>query len=193
MFTGIIEEIGIIARVIKEKSRPLLLEIASKKIKPKLGDSISVNGACLTVSKIKKNGFGVEVVNETLSKTNLGFLKKGAKVNLEPSLKIGSRLGGHFVTGHIDTATRVIKREKNKNGAYLILKLTKTIKPFVVEKGSIAINGISLTVAAVKTNYFSVALIPFTEENTNLSFLRTNDSANIEVDLIARYLRNFVI
>lgn len=188
MFTGIIQEIGVIKGKKKNSAHSgFSFFIGSRKLKPANGDSISVNGACLTVTKKNKGGFEVDVVPETLSRTNLGRLAAGARVNLEPSMKAADAFDGHFVTGHIDATAKVIA--KNRGG--LEIELPKKLRPFIAEKGSIAINGVSLTIARTDAKTFSAALISYTEKNTNLGAVDKGDIINIEVDLIARYLYNF--
>lgn len=184
MFTGIVKEIGSLKKT-RTSSGITTLEITSK-LKPKAGDSISVNGVCLTVTKKTASGFLVDVVKETLSRTNLGKLKVGEKVNLEPSLKIGDSLDGHFVTGHIDACGKVLK-----NGEELLVSFPAKLRPFIAKKGSITINGVSLTVANLKNTILTSALIPFTQKHTNLGLLKKGDLINIEVDILARYLYNF--
>lgn len=182
MFTGIIKEIGILKKAAKSGTS-LSLKISSKKIKAKAGASISVNGACLTVTKKTKFGFEAEVMPETLRCTNLGKLHIGAQVNLEPSISAKDSFDGHFVTGHVDSSCKVLK-----TGSRLFIELPKKLAPFIAGKGSVAINGVSLTVAKVKKGNFEIALIPFTLKNTNLGKLKIGDYVNIEVDLIARYI-----
>lgn len=168
----------------------VVIEIASKKIKPQSGDSIAVNGACLTVTAITKTGFRACVIKETSNRTNLSYLKIGAHLNLESSLRLGDAFDGHFVTGHVDSTSKVIKFERGKKGAYLTVELPNSIKRFIAEKGSVALNGISLTIASVSNNSFTVATIPYTLKNTNLRFCKKGDPINIEVDVMARYLYN---
>lgn len=185
MFTGIIQEIGIVVKKNPHGAKGISLEVASKKLKPKIGASISVNGACLTVTGKKPGEFSVAVVPETLRRTNLGKLKPGSKVNLEPSMKASDRFDGHFVMGHIDCTGIVKKINPHKE---VTVSVPKRFMKFIVEKGSIAVNGVSLTVVSIGNNMFSVALIPFTETHTNLGKTKTKDRVNIEIDSIARYL-----
>lgn len=190
MFTGIIQELGTLENI-KFSGKQAKVFVTCKKIRPKNGDSICVNGACLTVTKSKAGGFTANVVEETLKKTNLGSLSKNALLNLEPSIKANSRFGGHFVTGHIDSTAKFIGAKKSGENLYLNFEITKNLKKFIAKKGSIAINGVSLTVAEVSGKKFAVALIPYTIKNTNLGKLKIGDCANVEIDLIARYLYNF--
>lgn len=190
MFTGIIREVGSLKAKMPDTNGSVIIEIASSKIRPSLGDSVAVNGACLTVTAITKGGFRTCVVKETLNRTNLSNLKIGAHLNLESGLRLGDAFDGHFVTGHVDVTSKVTRFEKGKKGSYLTLELPTSIKQFVAEKGSIALNGISLTIAAVSNNSFTVATIPYTLKNTNLHHCKKNDLINVEVDVMARYLYN---
>lgn len=187
MFTGIIREIGIIKKIIKRPGG-LGLVISASKIHAKIGASIAVNGVCLTVTKKMKGDFIVDVVPETLNRTNLGMLRIGARINLEPSMKASDTFDGHFVMGHVDAVGRVTHRENGKNGLLLNIAVPQKLMKYIVEKGSVAVNGVSLTVANAKKNQFTVALTPFTEKHTNLSSLKKGNAMNIEVDIIARYL-----
>ncbi len=172
---------------VKKVGGGLKLVIESKKIHAlSEGDSVSVNGTCLTVSKKTKNGFEADVVEETLLRTNLGKMTAGVQLNLEPSLKIGDSLDGHFVTGHVDAVGKTVK-----TGIVITVEFPKNLAPFIAKKGSVAVNGVSLTVMGVNKNTFSVALVPFTRANTNLGEVEAGSIVNLEVDLIARYLYNF--
>jgi riboflavin synthase len=186
MFSGVVRDTGYVKKLTKTGENTLVLEIQSKKTKLILGSSISVNGVCLTVTKKTTTGFLVDIVKETLLHTNLGKLCVGDQVNLEPSLKIGDSLDGHFVTGHIDACGKILK-----NGDEPSVLFPSKLRPFVAKKGSITINGVSLTVADVKDTILTIALIPFTKTHTNLGLLRKGDLVNIEVDILARYLYNF--
>lgn len=172
------------------------LVISCKKLRPKPGDSVCVNGVCLTVTKKTATGFEVDVVAETLKRTNLGELSTGtadrsSALNLEPALQARDTVDGHFVTGHVDAVARVTKVSVAKNGTELTIKMPKNLMRFIAYKGSVTINGVSLTVGAIKNTEVTVALIPFTQKNTNLGLLKKGDMVNIEIDLIARYLYNF--
>lgn len=189
MFTGIVRFTGKIKRK-RHTHNSVVFEIERKSLVLKAGDSVSVNGVCLTVVKKNKDSFWVDAVPETLKKTNLGQLNAGSSVNLEPALKLNDSLSGHFVTGHVDDVGEVVKKEKTARGEILLIKFPKKLKPFIAEKGSIAINGVSLTIASVASNLCTIALIPFTARNTNLGALKKGDYVNIEIDIIARYLYN---
>ena len=185
MFTGIIEEIGKISSITKST-----ITIKSKTVleDAKLGDSIAVNGVCLTIVKLKKDEFTANVSEETFKITNFSELKSGDFVNLERALSLSSRLGGHIVTGHIDTVGEIVSII-NKNEFYdLSVKFDKNFENYVVKKGSITINGISLTIADINNNSVSVAIIPHTFNNTILNTLKSKDSVNIEFDILAKYV-----
>lgn len=187
MFSGIIEELGEI-KSISRRGQFFLLGVKAAKIQEdiKIGDSIAVNGACLTLTNNKDGFLTFEVMPGTAKITNLGALKISEKVNLERSLKIGDRLSGHFVTGHIDDIG--IIRNKNYISGNLCFEITIAGKfmQYVLQKGSIAVDGISLTIADKKSNTFFVYIIPHTLENTTLSFKGASDKVNIEFDILAK-------
>lgn len=184
MFTGIVREIGLIRGKTHNSSGGITLKILSKSIKPRLGDSVAVNGACLTAKSVSGRIFETDVVPETLKRTNLKELKTGALINLEPAMTIKDAINGHFVTGHIDAEGTIIQA-----GNMLEILAPKKLIKFISEKGSIAVNGVSLTVVSVNKskNTFSVAVIPFTKIHTNLGGLKAKDKINIEIDILARY------
>lgn len=185
MFTGIIEEIGKISSITKST-----ITIKSKTVleDAKLGDSIAVNGVCLTIVDLKKDEFTANISDETFKITNFSELKSGDFVNLERALTLNSRLGGHIVTGHIDTVGEIVSII-DKNEFYdLSVKFDKNFENYVVKKGSITINGISLTIAEINNNTVSVAIIPHTFNNTILKTLKSKDSVNIEFDILAKYI-----
>ena len=185
MFTGIIEEIGKISSITKST-----ITIKSKTVleDAKLGDSIAVNGVCLTIVDLKKDEFTANISDETFKITNFSELKSGDFVNLERALTLNSRLGGHIVTGHIDTVGEIVSII-DKNEFYdLSVKFDKNFENYVVKKGSITINGISLTIAEINNNTVSVAIIPHTFNNTILKTLKSKDSVNIEFDILAKYV-----
>lgn len=193
MFTGIIEELGVIEKI--EMSRqPCLLTVKARNIvfDMKRGDSISVNGACLTVVDINKDGFSAEVIMETLTKTTLGALKRADKVNLEASLKMNTRLGGHFVTGHIDGVGSIVRKQAEKGSILFEIEVEERLLEGVVWKGSVAIDGISLTVSDVKPSSFCVYVIPHTTGMTTLGFKDKADKVNIETDILGRYVQKFL-
>ena len=187
MFTGIVEGTGTIKRVLPMKDMHRLDVLVSCKLEGlKIGDSVSVSGVCLTVVEIEKTRLSFDVMNETISKTSLRYARPNAVVNIERALKMGSRLDGHFVLGHIDAVSR-IERLRKESSPYLDLMLSPEDTEFVVSKGSIAIDGISLTVGEVSKNTFKVHLIPYTLVNTNLKFKRALDVVNVEFDVLGKY------
>lgn len=193
MFTGIIEEIGKIEEISKH-GRNLKLRIKASKILNdlKVGDSININGACQTIIATDGNSFTVEAVEETLKKTNLGVLKRNDGVNLERAVRLSDRLGGHLVTGHVDCVGK-IKSIARRDGSFLYeFELSEKYLAHLIEKGSVAVDGISLTVVEVKEKSFTVAIIPFTLENTSLSTKKVGDLVNIETDLIGKYVERFL-
>ena len=185
MFTGIIEELGkITSKVIR--SDMMSLGISAKKILSDLntGDSIAVNGVCLTVTHRGDGCFTVDVVKETLDKTNLKFLMNSDAVNLERALKPDSRMGGHFVTGHIDGLCKV----SGAGRGYIDINLPEDMLRFVVHKGSIALDGVSLTIGEIKDNILKVYLIPYTLNMTNLGSKRPGSLINVELDILGKYV-----
>ena len=193
MFTGIIEVIGKVEGISKH-GRNLKLRIKASKILNdlKVGDSININGACQTVIETDTDSFFVEAVEETLIKTNLGQLERNDSVNLERALRFPDRLGGHLVTGHVDGVGK-IKSIVKRDGSFLYeFELSEKYLAYLVEKGSVAVDGISLTVAEVKESSFTVAIIPFTLENTSLGTKKVGDLANIETDLIGKYVERIL-
>jgi riboflavin synthase len=195
MFTGIVEDVGKV-REIKTKSKDVLFIIQVKHIDAgeiRLGESIAVNGTCLTVISSGKNNFTVEASHETLKRTNLSKLKVGSKVNLERALKIGGRLGGHIVNGHVDGIGKVESIEKRGKSIEIWFSLPEELSRYVVEKGSIAVDGVSLTINAVTGNRFSVNIIPYTQDATIFAELRSGDLVNIECDIIGKYVEKFVL
>lgn len=194
MFTGIVEDIGTI-KGIKPRTKEVIFTIKTKNIdvkEMKLGDSVSVNGTCLTVISIEDGAFTIGASHETLRRTNLSKLKIGSKVNLERSLKLGDRLGGHIVNGHIDGVGKVGSVRKRGKSIEVWFSLPKGLSKYIVEKGSIAIDGVSLTVNAVDGDRFSVNIIPYTQEATILGKTKPGDSVNIECDIIGKYVEKFV-
>lgn len=193
MFTGIIEEIGIIKEIKKStKSSKITIEATKILENINLGDSISTNGVCLTASSINENYFEADVMAETLRRSNLGNLKIGSKVNLERALSIEKRLGGHIVSGHIDGTGEIISFIKEDNAIWVSIKTSKELLKYIVEKGSIAIDGISLTVAYVDDYTFKVSIIPHTKNETTLLNKNIKDTVNIECDMIGKYVEKLL-
>lgn len=193
MFTGIIEEIGTI-KGIRRGNRSVVLEIGASKVleDTKVGDSIATNGVCLTVTALGNGGFTADVMPETMERSNLGGLKPGDRVNLERALCLNSRLGGHLVAGHIDGTGRITGRVKDENAVWLTVKATPEFLRYVVEKGSVAIDGVSLTVAYVDEAVFKVSVIPHTQEETTLTGKRTGEVVNLENDMIVKYVEKLM-
>lgn len=189
MFTGIIEEVGTVLSFGNGK-----IQIEAKKIleDTKLGDSISVNGVCLTVTKLNSSDFFADVMNETLSRSNLGALKKGENVNLERAMAANGRFGGHFVSGHIDGTGKITKIQNDGNATWIYISAPKEILNLIIEKGSVAIDGISLTVAKVSEIDFAVSVIPHTSEETTLTSKKVGDIVNLENDVIGKYVQKLM-
>lgn len=189
MFTGIVEEIGKVVRLDKA-GRSGKLEISSSNIAKtaKAGDSIAVNGVCLTVRSFGKDAFSFDVMNETLSKTNLGFLKKGSFVNLEMALTGESRMSGHYVYGHVDGARPLLEIKKKSSDSHIDIGLEPDDAKYIIEKGSIAVDGISLTVGKILNSAIRLFIIPHTWENTIIEDYRRGDRVNIEFDVIGKYI-----
>jgi riboflavin synthase len=189
MFNGIVEEMGVIVSITHQTNLATLKVRARKVLKgTKLGDSIAVEGACLTVTEKKKNILAFDMMRETVSKTSLGQLRRGDKVNLERALKAGARVSGHFVTGHVDDVGRIEKKVAETNYEELSIRLPEKLGKYIVPKGSVALDGVSLTVGKVGKGRFSVYLIPFTKQVTTLGAKKKGDRVNIETDILAKYV-----
>lgn len=183
MFTGIIEDIGKITNITDSQ-----IEIESCLNDVKIGDSIAVNGACLTVTKIKSNNFSFDYSPTTSDITNISLLKKNSVVNLERALTLQTRLGGHLLSGHIDTSTEIIDINKQENFYFISFAVNEQIKKYIVSKGFIAIDGISLTIARFLNDVFSVTMIPETFNKTIFHTRKAGDIVNIEIDVFAKYV-----
>ena len=193
MFTGIIEELGVIQEIKKgSKSSKLLIKANKVLENTNVGDSICTNGVCLTVTNLKANSFEADVMAETLRRSNLGNLNVGTKVNLERALTLQSRLGGHIVSGHIDGTGEVISLVKEDNATWVTIKTTNDILRYIVLKGSITIDGISLTVAYVDENVFKVSIIPHTAQETTLLNKSIGETVNLECDVISKYIEKLM-
>ena len=189
MFTGIVEEIGIVTN----KTKNLLKVTTSANLmNTNLGESISVSGVCLTIVEKTRSGFAVDLSEETLKKTNLNSLVKGDKVNLERALTPESRMGGHFVQGHVDDVGLVTAISGSPIDRMVKVKNPPNLSPYIVQKGFIAVNGVSLTVVSAKESEFDFTLIPFSAENTNLGSLTAGDRVNLEVDIMAKYVESII-
>ncbi len=193
MFTGIVEEIGRIQSILKrEKSARLTIDAKTVLKDVKLGDSIAVNGICLTVTDFTSSYFTVDVMAETMRKTNLEKLRPLSKVNLERALRAGDRLGGHMVSGHIDGTGTIKEIKKEENAVWVAISASNKIMRYIIENGSIAIDGISLTVAYVDANLFKVSIIPHTKDETILLTKNLGEQVNIECDAIGKYVEKFM-
>ena len=193
MFTGIIEEIGAVKKIsLSGKSGSL--EIGAKKILEgtRIGDSIAVNGVCLTVTSLPALGFCADVMAETLRRSSLGSLSVGSGVNLERAMSADGRFGGHIVSGHIDGTGTISKMQKEENAVWVHISASEEILRLIVEKGSVAIDGISLTVASVSDSGFAVSVIPHTASETTLLSKKTGDLVNLENDIIGKYVQKLL-
>jgi len=193
MFTGLIAEVGTVLSTSPGDLQPQL-EISAPLIaeKANVGDSIAVNGCCLTIAGRQDNRITFDILQETLGCTNLGRLRAGSRVNLEPALSVGARMGGHFVQGHIDCTAEVLALQEHPPDLRLEITLPKKFARYVVFKGSVAINGVSLTVAELSDKSVTTWIIPHTKEGTNIGSLSVNDLVNVEFDMIAKYLERLV-
>lgn len=193
MFTGIVEEIGVVKGIKNgERSSSLLIKAKTVLEKTRLGDSICTNGICLTVTNLSEDTFTVDVMPETLRRSSLGELNIGSKVNLERAMILQSRFGGHVVSGHIDGIGKISSFMREDNAIWITIKTSINILKYVVEKGSIAIDGISLTVAYVDKECFKVSIIPHTAEKTTLITKNIGDTVNLECDVIGKYVEKLL-
>lgn len=194
MFTGIIEEVGKIASI-QRNSKSCILKISAKRVIEDihLGDSIATNGVCLTVTSFGSNYFTADVMHETLDRSSLGVLRTGGLVNLERAMLMGGRFGGHIVSGHIDGIGTISSIKEDDNAIWYTVKAPQKIMRYIVEKGSITLDGISLTVARVSTDSFSVSVIPHTRAQTNLSGKKAGDILNLENDLFGKYVEKLTL
>lgn len=193
MFTGIIEEVGKVQGIRKGRDSAAVL-IGARMILEgiRLGDSIAVNGVCLTVTSFSQNGFTADVMHETLNRSSLGSLRAGSPVNLERAMPANGRFGGHIVSGHIDGTGTISTIAKDDNAVWYTVKTGPHILRYIIEKGSVAIDGVSLTVAEVHNDGFSVSIIPHTAAQTILSEKRIGDVVNLENDCIAKYVERLL-
>jgi len=193
LFTGLVEALGRVERVDEENSgRRLRLAWPGLDAPPALGESVAVNGCCLTVVRAEGETFDVQAGPETLLRTNIGTRKPGDAVNLERSLRVGDRLGGHFVQGHVDTTAALVERRPDGDWEFLAFALDPAWTPLMVPKGSIAVDGVSLTLVDVGPEGFSIMLIPHTLAVTTLGALRPGDRVNIEADMLAKHVRKLL-
>lgn len=193
MFTGIIEEIGNIS-AIRRESRGAVLVIRASKVLEDVheGDSIAVNGTCLTVTSFTAHSFTVDAAPETLARTSFSILRAGSPVNLERALQAGSRLGGHIVSGHIDGVGRIMKKEADGNAVNVTISFDPAKMKYIIEKGSVAVDGVSLTVTRRDSRSFTVSVIPHTGGKTILLGKHVEDPVNIECDLIGKYVEQLM-
>lgn len=193
MFTGLIEEIGTVRNIKKGNISSQITIRAHKVLKDiKQGDSICTNGACLTVVNHSTSEFTVDVMAETMRSTNLFELSEGMKVNLERALKVGDRIGGHIVSGHIDGTGTVLRMEKEENAVLITFTTTKEIMKYIINKGSVSIDGVSLTTSHVDNNSFKVSIIPHTSAKTTILNKKAGDKVNIENDITGKYIERFI-
>lgn len=193
MFTGIVEEVGTV-REIRKGQTSSFIEIQAKTVisDVHLGDSIAVNGVCLTVTEFSADSFRADVMNETLNRSSLGSLRSGSHVNLERAMPANGRFGGHIVSGHIDGTGVITDIRRDGISVWYTIGTTAAVMRYIVEKGSVAIDGISLTVAKVTDSSFSVSIIPHTAEQTVLSYKKTGDTVNLENDIIGKYVEKLM-
>lgn len=193
MFTGLVEEKGEVKQKIRTGDGFQFVIHASKIMEDiDVGSSISVNGCCLTVVKKKHNSISVDTIEETLKKTNLGTLEIGDLVNLERPLKADARLGGHFVLGHIDTTGKVLKIDELSNSHFITISFPEEFSRYLIYVGSVAIDGVSMTVAKLERNTFSVGVIPFTWQETIFSRMKVGDLVNLEFDVLGKYVERIM-
>ena len=193
MFTGIIEEIGTVSNITKIQGG-LRIQFKAPGIvnEIKIDDSIAVNGICLTVTEIKSPDFFVDAVGATITKTSVGGFSKGTKVNLERAMKADSRFDGHFVQGHVNGIATIEEIKKLGENYYVRVKVPEKLDKYFIEEGSVAIDGISLTIADIKNNLLGFSIIPHTWQKTNLQFKNKGDAVNIEIDMLAKYVEKFL-
>ncbi len=189
MFTGIIEAIGTVRDLTREANGGHAAIQTTLQLSP--GDSIAVDGACLTVTALARDGFRCDLSTETLTRTTLGALRSGARVNLERPLRLGDRLGGHLVTGHVDDVGQIASTTQQGDGAVFRIRFPRDLSRLLVMKGSIAVDGISLTIAELLEDTFGVALIPYTLTGTTLGAKRPGDAVNLEADLLGKYVARY--
>ncbi|MCF6097010.1 riboflavin synthase [Thermovorax subterraneus] len=193
MFTGIIEEVGIVTKLIGSSSGALIT-ISCKKVLEDLqvGDSVAVNGVCLTAREVRNDSFMADIMPETLRSTTLSELSAGKRVNLERALKAGGRFGGHMVLGHVDGVGRILRTYPEGNAVVFEIGVPPELMEYIVPKGSVAVDGISLTVQAVSIHGFSVSIIPHTLNATVLKYKNQGDKVNIETDIIGKYVKEYL-
>ena len=191
MFNGIIYNVGIVKNIyIKKNSSEIILKTKLNLKKNDIGSSINCNGTCLTLTKINKDSVYFYLSKETINKTNFKSVKRGDVVNIEKSLTFGNKISGHYVQGHVDTTGKITKISILDKTWIVTFSISKIFNKYLIEKGSISINGVSLTISKIKKNKFEINIIPHTLKLTNLIKLRKNDTVNIEFDIFSKYLLN---
>ncbi|MDQ0205838.1 riboflavin synthase [Alkalicoccobacillus murimartini] len=193
MFTGIIEEVGTIKQI-KESGEAIVMTIAADKILSDVqeGDSISVNGVCLTVTSFTASSFIVDLMPETVRATSLQSLQTDSKVNLERAMHAQGRFGGHFVSGHVDGLGSIISKRPDQNAIYYTIQVSKELRRYMINKGSVAVDGTSLTIFGVDENSFTISIIPHTIDQTIIGGKTIGDKVNIECDLVGKYIEQFI-
>ena len=189
MFTGIVEEVGIVSKITNNGMTVKALRILSD---VKLGDSIAVNGTCLTAVSFSNSEFSVDLSPETMRRTSLSQLTEGSRVNLERALSASDRMGGHIVQGHVDATGRITSIKPDGDSIIFRVRVPKRLDKYIVEKGFVAVDGISLTVVKRGASSFTLAVIPYTLENTNLAVLSEGDQVNLEADILAKYVESLL-
>ncbi|MCF7790892.1 MAG: riboflavin synthase [Victivallales bacterium] len=193
MFTGLIEKQGVLrSKIFKKNMYEITFTVKQNWQDLEIGESIAVDGVCLTAKKFDADSFVADISLPTLKDTTLSKLKNGSKVNLERSLKVGGRLGGHIVQGHVDGTGRILSVRTHDNNITVKIAPNRKLLELIILKASIAVNGVSLTVQDKQADSFSVVIIPHSAENTNLPALKTGDSVNIEIDVLAKYVKHFL-
>lgn len=193
MFTGIIEEIGTIKEILVLHNTAVITVSADRVLEgTDIGDSIAVNGVCLTVSTLGNGCFSADATPETFSRTSIGFLRKGDNVNLERALSADGRFGGHIVMGHVDGRGKIMGITRDENSIWISIKAGLEIMRYIVMKGSVAVDGISLTVAGTSPEGFTVAVIPHTADVTTVRYMKSGDAVNLETDVVGKYMENFI-
>lgn len=189
MFTGIVEELGVVAKI---SDNAMTVQASKVTEDLKLGDSIAVNGTCLTAVNFSRTEFSVDLSPETMRRTSLGQLSEGSPVNLERALLASDRMGGHIVQGHVDGTGRVMSSRVDGDSIIFRIRVPKRLNPYIVEKGFIAVDGISLTVVKRGASSFTLAVIPYTLKNTNLASVSIGDRVNLEADILAKYVESLL-
>jgi riboflavin synthase len=191
MFTGIIRHTGIFMEY-RNGKQELVLEAPDLFDRLDIGESLAVNGVCLSLVQKEKNSLFFDLSKETLSRTNLGSLRRGDRVNLELPLTLSSPLSGHLVSGHIDSTGKVLRVQKRGTGKRITLSFPRELRPYFIPKGSVAVNGVSLTIAEIRSVSLEVELIPITMDQSNLGYLKGGETVNIECDIIGKYVYNWI-